>query len=112
MYRLWLESLRGLRLEGDTLRLSPCIHADWPDYRVRYRFRDTVYRIHVRQEAGRGAPPRLLVDGAEQPGLAIPLAADHAQPVVERWLPKAGRIQPPSGETPHRTRASKRQSVR
>src|SRR3546814_5526101 len=77
MYRLVLESLLGLRLEGDTLRLSPCIPADWPGYRVRYRFRDTVYRIHVRQEAGQGAPPRLLVDGAEQPGLAIPRSEEH-----------------------------------
>src|SRR3546814_21105147 len=98
MYRLVLESLLGLRLEGDTLRLSPHIPADWPGYRVRYRFRDTVYRIHARQEAGQGAPPRLLVDGAEQPGLAIPLADDHAQHVVDLLLPQADCIKPTGGE--------------
>src|SRR3546814_8924502 len=72
MYRLVVESLLGLRLEGNTLRLSPCIPPDWPGYRLRYRYRDTVYRIHVRQERGEGMPPRLLVDGVEQPGLAVP----------------------------------------
>src|SRR3546814_989149 len=44
----------------------------------------------VRQEAGEGTPPRLLVDGVEQPGLAIPLRDDHAQHAVELWLPQAG----------------------
>src|SRR3546814_8089318 len=52
MYRLVVESLLGLRLEGNTLRLSPCIPPDWPGYRLRYRYRDTCYRIHVRQERG------------------------------------------------------------
>ncbi|MGY0652740.1 GH36-type glycosyl hydrolase domain-containing protein [Luteimonas sp. A537] len=88
MYRLVVESLLGLRLEGDTLRLSPCIPPDWPGYRVRYRYRDTVYRIHVRQEAGKGMSPRLLVDGMEQPGLVVPLRDDHAQHAVELWLPQ------------------------
>ncbi|MGY0633058.1 GH36-type glycosyl hydrolase domain-containing protein [Luteimonas sp. A478] len=88
MYRLVVESLLGLRLEGDTLRLSPCIPPDWPGYRVRYCYRDTVYLIHVRQEAGKGMPPRLLVDGMEQPGLAVPLCDDHAQHAVELWLPQ------------------------
>jgi cellobiose phosphorylase len=90
MYRLVLESLLGLRLENGMLQLSPCIPSGWPGYRVRYRYRDTVYRIHVRQEVGQGTPPRLLVDGVEQPGLAVPLLDDRAQHTVELWLPQAG----------------------
>src|SRR3546814_9201112 len=38
--------------------------------------------IQVRQEAGEGTPPRLLVDGVEQPGLAIPLRDVHVQHAV------------------------------
>jgi cyclic beta-1,2-glucan synthetase len=89
MYRLVVESLLGLRLEGNTLRLVPCIPPDWPSYAIRYRYRDTVYRIQVHRGAGQGMPPRLLVDGVEQPGLAIPLQDDHAQHVVELWLADA-----------------------
>ncbi|WP_417473195.1 GH36-type glycosyl hydrolase domain-containing protein [Luteimonas mephitis] len=89
MYRLVIESLLGLRLEGGTLRLSPCIPPDWPGYAIRYRYRDTVYRIQVHRGAGQGAPPRLLVDGVEQPGLAIPLRDDYARHSVELWLADA-----------------------
>jgi cellobiose phosphorylase len=87
MYRLIVESLLGLRLEGDTLRLAPCIPADWPEYKLRYRHHDTVYRIHVRQLAGQGDRQRLVVDGVEHDALAIPLRDDHAQHVVDVWLP-------------------------
>ncbi|HZW17516.1 MAG TPA: glycosyl hydrolase family 65 protein, partial [Luteimonas sp.] len=90
MYRLVIESLLGLRLEGGSLRLSPCIPPDWPGYRVRYRYRDTVYRIHVRQEAGQGTP-RLRVDGVEHTGLAVPLHDDRAQHEVELWLPRGSK---------------------
>jgi cellobiose phosphorylase len=47
MYRLALESLLGLRLEGDKLRLTPRLPASWPGFKLRYRYRDTVYHIAV-----------------------------------------------------------------
>ena len=39
------------RREGDTLRLSPCLPADWPGFRLRYRYRETLYRIAVTRGA-------------------------------------------------------------
>src|SRR3546814_17912366 len=111
MYRLVLESLLGLRLEGDTLRLSPCIPADWPGYRVRYRFRDTVYALHVRQEHGHAAAPRLLRARAEPPGLAVPLAVDQAPHVVGRRRHQAAGTYPPrvgTGRRQGRERERKR----
>ena len=41
MYRLIVESLLGLRLEGDKLRLAPCLPASWPGFKLRYRYGDT-----------------------------------------------------------------------
>jgi len=53
MYRLALESLLGLKLEGDKLRLAPRLPASWPGFKLRYRYRDTVYDISVlRDETG------------------------------------------------------------
>ncbi len=73
MYRLIVESLLGMQLERGQLRVVPCIPRDWPEYRVRYRYRDAVYRIHVRQSATAGEGDSLRLDGVLQPDLAIPL---------------------------------------
>ncbi len=57
MYRLMVESLLGLRREGDTLRLAPCLPADWPGFRLRYRYGNAVYDIHVRNDGAGGSTP-------------------------------------------------------
>ena len=74
MYRLAVESLLGLRLEGDKLRLAPCLPASWPGFKLRYRYRDTVYRIAVvRDETG----------SVEHSDHVIPLVDDRAEHRVE-----------------------------
>ncbi|MGY1519469.1 GH36-type glycosyl hydrolase domain-containing protein [Luteimonas sp. A482] len=83
MYRLIVESLLGLQRRGDTLQLAPCIPADWPEYSLRYRYGDTVYRIHVRQQPAGMTPVGLRVDGVEQQGFVIALMDDHAEHIVE-----------------------------
>ena len=34
MYRLLLESLLGLRLEGERLHVAPCLPAEWPGFAI------------------------------------------------------------------------------
>ena len=85
MYRLMVESLLGLRREGALLHLAPCIPREWPGYRMRYRYGDTVYRIHVQPQVG-GEPSHLTVDGIAQPGLSFALGDDRAEHVVEAWV--------------------------
>ena len=85
MYRLMVESLLGVRRVGDRLRLAPCLPADWPGYTLRYRYHDTVYRIHV-QHADAGGTSRLSVDGVEQAQLVIPLQNDRGVHAVEAWM--------------------------
>ena len=77
MYRLLVESLLGLRLEGSELHLSPCLPADWPGFKIRYRYRATVYHIAVAQSAnGSGS---VVVDGLARPDKVIPLVDDLAE---------------------------------
>ncbi len=47
MYRLLTDSLVGLRLEVDRLRLEPVLPPGWKGYTVHYRYRNTVYHIKV-----------------------------------------------------------------
>jgi cellobiose phosphorylase len=86
MYRLVLESLLGLRLQGDRLRVEPCLPADWAGFTVHYRFRETVYHIAVHQTPHVGGEQRLTLDGEPQAAMAVPLVDDHVEHRVEVWV--------------------------
>ena len=47
MYRLAVETLMGLHLEVDRLRLTPRVPAEWASYKIHYRYRETFYHITV-----------------------------------------------------------------
>ena len=87
MYRLIMESLLGLQLEGDKLHLAPCLPADWAGLKIHYRYRETVYHIAVTQMiAGDTAPHgvmRLMIDGVEQVNKIVPLLDDRREHWVE-----------------------------
>jgi cellobiose phosphorylase len=81
LYRLIVESLLGLRREGEILRFEPCLPGEWESFKVHYRYRETVYHIVVRQAGGGTAG--LTVDGVELAGIAIPLVDDRREHAVE-----------------------------
>ena len=85
MYRLSAETLLGLHLEGDHLRIAPCIPAEWDAYKTHYRYRDTFYHITIQcrgENSEHGA--LVMLDGAEvsNQGL-IPLQDDRQEHYVE-----------------------------
>ncbi|MDR4508441.1 MAG: hypothetical protein MRJ65_09440 [Candidatus Brocadiaceae bacterium] len=94
MYRLTVETLLGLKLEMDHLRIAPCIPAHWESYKIHYRYRETFYHITVKRV---GKKPEhvihVTVDGTvvngadvEETGRAqgiIHLADDHQEHYVE-----------------------------
>ncbi|WP_254275417.1 glucoamylase family protein [Halomonas sp. 3H] len=87
MYRLISESLLGLHRAGDTLTLAPCLPADWPHVRLRYRFHGTTYVITIRQAgADRHHPPITRLDGVRLPGPVITLCDDVREHQVEIHL--------------------------
>lgn len=81
MYRLVVESLLGIRLEGETLHFNPCLPADWPAIKIHYRYRETMYHIDVTQTNASGES-RVMLDGIEQQGKAIPLLNDQQNHLV------------------------------
>jgi cyclic beta-1,2-glucan synthetase len=82
MYRLVIESLLGVTLEGDRLRILPCLPSDWKAFTVHYRYRETVYHIEVHQV---GATDEAGI----QPGAAVevPLVDDRQEHWVEVAVP-------------------------
>ncbi|HEU5217108.1 MAG TPA: protein ndvB, partial [Gemmatimonadales bacterium] len=81
LYRLILESLIGLNLQDHTLRIAPCLPAGWKPFEVRYRHRETQYRISV-VPADNGAVG-MTVDGVERSEPEIHLENDGAMHTVE-----------------------------
>jgi cyclic beta-1,2-glucan synthetase len=83
MYRLIMESLLGLKLEADRLRLMPCLPADWKTFTVHYRYMETVYHITVLQTHAAKDEMTVKVDGAEQDDGTILLVDDRQEHWVE-----------------------------
>jgi cellobiose phosphorylase len=79
MYRLITESLLGLHLEVDRLRVEPVLPADWQGFDLHYRYRETFHHIHVRRVGMGDGVVRVLLDGAEQPDKRIPLLDDRRE---------------------------------
>jgi cellobiose phosphorylase len=84
MYRLLVETLLGVNLEGDKLRLAPRLPSAWTSFKIHYRYRQTVYHITVsRLAAESDDAKRLSLDGEEISGTTIPLVDDRQEHAVE-----------------------------
>jgi cellobiose phosphorylase len=94
MYRLTVETLLGLQLEVDHLRMTPCMPGHWESYKIHYRFRETFYHITVKrvgekpEHAIRVTVDGMIVEGAatgtgERPHGLIPLVDDRQDHYVE-----------------------------
>jgi cellobiose phosphorylase len=90
MYRLLIETLLGVNLEGDQLRLTPRLPKDWSTCKIHYRYRQTVYHITVNRLAAAPAEGnQLFLDGKELATIAVPLVDDRREHSVELrvWNP-------------------------
>jgi cyclic beta-1,2-glucan synthetase len=77
LYRAGLETILGFRLEGNRLRLEPCIASTWPSYEMTCRRESTTYHIRVENPQGieRGVSSTTL-DGQACPDGWVPLVDD------------------------------------
>jgi cellobiose phosphorylase len=58
--------------------------ADWESFQVHYRYRQSVYHIHVKNASGGPATvTRVICDGAEQADETIPLTDDQREHQVQ-----------------------------
>jgi len=84
MYRLVIETLLGVNLEGDQLRLTPRMPKSWTSYKIHYRFRQTVYHITItRLDADTKEANQLRLDGNELAAKTVPLVDDRQEHFVE-----------------------------
>ena len=84
MYRLITETLLGLELAVDELRFTPRVPLDWKSFKLDYRYRETVYHITCTNASGAWTvPPRIFLDGTEQPQTVLKLLNDRQEHFAE-----------------------------
>ncbi len=84
MYRLLIETLLGVNLEGNQLRLTPLPPKSWTTYKIHYRYRQTVYHITISRLATDAAEAnQVFLDGEKLVGKNLPLADDRREHFVE-----------------------------
>ncbi len=82
MYRFLTETLLGIHLEGNRLRITPRFPANWASYKIHYRYRQTVYHVTITRLAAEGTD-ELSLDGHTLGEKTIPLTDDHLEHFVE-----------------------------
>jgi cyclic beta-1,2-glucan synthetase len=84
MYRAAVENILGFKLEGDRLRIDPCIPRFWREFEITYRRGATTYRIKVENphSLNRGVI-RVRLDGVEQPDDKVLLSTDGLEHEVQ-----------------------------
>ncbi|MGP8153316.1 MAG: GH36-type glycosyl hydrolase domain-containing protein [Smithella sp.] len=83
MYRLIVESLLGLKREGDKLSFMPCLPADWNGFYIRYRYGKTIYHLAFTRAPNGENEMRVIVDGVEQKEKTIFLIDDGIEHKVD-----------------------------
>jgi cyclic beta-1,2-glucan synthetase len=83
MYRLITESLLGLKLEVNKLFFSPCFPADWENFTLHYRYRETLYHILIIKKSQSDKKTEVTIDGIAKKEDYILLEDDHKDHSVE-----------------------------
>lgn len=87
MYRLIIESLLGISLLADTLHFKPCIPKNWQGFKIRYRYRQTVYRIEFSLAQPEASGMMVLLDGILKEGNSAGLVDDRGEHRIDVRLP-------------------------
>jgi len=83
MYQLIVKHLLGIRLKVDKLSFDPCLPADWPSWKLHYRYRETFYHIIFTCSGSSGRVTSVVVDGAAQEEMEVRLIDDRVEHSVE-----------------------------
>jgi cyclic beta-1,2-glucan synthetase len=97
MYRAGLESILGLRRQGSTFEVDPCIPSSWPEYAIVWRFGRTRYEIEVSNPERRcRGIAEAVMDGASVDPHSVPLVDDGGTHRLRLVLGSAKRAVPPA----------------
>jgi len=89
MYRIGMEYILGFKKNGESLIIDPCIPKEWTAFDIKYKFKDTLYSISVKNPEGiNKGVNKVMIDGRELAVNTIELADDKKEHNVEVVLGK------------------------
>ncbi len=84
MYRIGMEYILGFKKNGDNLLIDPCIPKGWGGFEIRYRYKETLYYISVKNPDGvNTGVNKVVMDGKELDGNIIELINDKMEHKAE-----------------------------
>jgi len=87
MYRLILESLLGMTINMNKMSFDPCLPKEWKEFKINYLFRETTYKINVRQTDDGFKETSVTIDGFGRSDRTIQLVNDHQEHLIEVKIP-------------------------
>jgi cellobiose phosphorylase len=102
LYRVGLESLLGVRKEGNRLYMDPCIPPEWEKFEVEYTFENSMYQIEVANPDKVSTGIRgITVDGQPCPEGYVALTGDGLEHKVRIVMGNLN-IQPVKAQGTHK----------
>ena len=77
MIKAGIEYILGLKINGNIMKIQPCISKEWKEYSIRYKYNNTIYNIKVCNPNGKNTGvDKVLLNGEEIENKSIILKDD------------------------------------
>ena len=72
-YKTGIEYILGLKIKNGILNIEPCIPSSWKEYSIKYKWKDSLYNIKVKNPNGKntGVSKILLNENEVQNGIKL-----------------------------------------
>ena len=68
-YKAGIEYILGLKIKNGYLKIEPCIPKDWKEYQIKYKWKESIYNIIVKNPDGKNMfkekESRVILNGNE-----------------------------------------------
>ena len=65
-YNAGIEYILGLKIENGNLKIEPCIPKEWKEYTIRYKWKESIYNIKIKNpEQKNTGVERIILNGEE-----------------------------------------------
>ncbi len=65
-YKVGIEYILGLKIENGYIKIEPCIPKDWKNYKIKYRWKESIYNIEIENPNGKNTGvEKVLLNGDE-----------------------------------------------